>query len=175
MGEWLMFAAPVAILVLAFAALIYLMHTRNALPDPDLANGRRPLRPERFHPMERLLSRADFDFLAAQPGYHPRIGRRLRAGRRRIFRSYLRSMRREFLTLHATARQAAALSREDRPDLMAVLAKQRVIFSLAMVAVHVRLSLDGLGLGRPDVSGLLQAYRSSDKVLREMSAAAVRA
>lgn len=174
MGEWLQFAALAAILVLAFAVLIYRMHTRSASADPDLANRRKQFRPERFRPMERLLSRADFDFLAAQPGYHPRIGRRLRAERRRIFRSYLRSMRREFLTLHATARQVAVESCEDRPDLMAMLAKQRVIFSVAMLAVQIRLALDTLGLGAPDVSGLLRAYRSSDAALREMSAATVR-
>ena len=42
----------------------------------------------RLRPMARLLNEDDFRFLAAQPGYHPEIGRKLRL--RRISRHWQR-------------------------------------------------------------------------------------
>src|ERR1700688_1883270 len=54
------------------------------------------LSPGKYRPMERLLGEADFRFLASQPGFSPKLGRRLRTERRQIFRGYLRNLRRDF-------------------------------------------------------------------------------
>src|SRR5215471_20655160 len=54
----------------------------------------------RYEPMGRLLAEEDFVFLAAQPGYRPEIGAKLRRERRQIFRLYLRELSRDFHRLH---------------------------------------------------------------------------
>src|SRR5438105_538368 len=51
---------------------------------------------DKYRPMERLLQEDDFRFLANQPGFSPQLGRRFRTERRRIFRGYLRNLRKDF-------------------------------------------------------------------------------
>src|SRR5690242_7577077 len=58
----------------------------------------------KYRPMERLFLEEDYDFLAAQPGFHPRIYRKLQAERRRVFRHYLRCLRRDFNRLSTAAK-----------------------------------------------------------------------
>src|SRR5437870_1680271 len=59
---------------------------------------------ESYAPMQRLLDKQDFVFLAAQRGYRPEIAKRLLAERRKVFLSYLRNLVRDFNQLLALAR-----------------------------------------------------------------------
>ena len=46
----------------------------------------------------------------------------------------------------------------DRPDLARALAKNRMLFSLAVYRIEVRLALHSLGIGTVDISGLVGAF-----------------
>ena len=128
----------------------------------------------RFRPMERLFSEEDYRFLAAQPGYSPRISKRLRAERRRIFRHYLRCLSRDFQRLHTAARFLLLHSPVDRPDLVTALFRQRLVFQYAMLAMHWRLTLQVLGLGSVDVRGLVAALEGMGDQFRQLAAATQR-
>jgi hypothetical protein len=58
----------------------------------------------KYRPMERLFLEEDYDFLAAQPGFHPKIYRKLQSERRRVFRHYLRCVQRDFDRLLTAAK-----------------------------------------------------------------------
>jgi hypothetical protein len=45
----------------------------------------------------------------------------------------------------------------DRPDLAAALAKNRFMFALALCRIEIHLQLHVLGIGKVDVSGLVEA------------------
>ncbi|MGE5645117.1 MAG: hypothetical protein ACM336_04935 [Acidobacteriota bacterium] len=111
----------------------------------------------KYRPMERLFLEEDYDFLAAQPGFHPRIYRKLQAERRRVFRHYLRCLRRDFNRLSAAAKLLLLSAPSDRPDLASALLKQRMIFTYAMAAVEFRLVLQSMGIGTVDVRRLVDA------------------
>ena len=117
----------------------------------------------RYRPMERLLAEDDYEFLEHQPGYKPRIKRKLRAERRAIYRDYLRSLTRDFERLYGAAQLLALTSAQDRPDLAAALLKQKWAFAFGMVMVHYRLLLHALGKGPVDIQvlvGPLDALRA---------------
>jgi hypothetical protein len=114
----------------------------------------------KYKPMARLLTEGDYKFVADQPGFTPKTLRKLRAERRRIFRSYLRSLVRDFQRLHMAARMLLIYSPVDRPDLAAALLRQRITFSLAVLAVEFRLGLHALGVGTVDVRALLGALET---------------
>jgi hypothetical protein len=106
--------------------------------------------------MERLLSEEDFRFLAAQPGFDRAIARRLRAERRRIFRAYLKQLRRDFHRLHCMARLVVLYSPQDRPGLASVLIRQRLTFHLALAGVYFRLGWNAVSGSSPvSVRGLV--------------------
>lgn len=112
---------------------------------------------EKYRPMERLLSGEDDEFLASQAGYDPRILHRLRRERRTIFRSYLRSLIRDFNRVYAALKVVLLHAAEDRPDLASALLKQRLIFAGAVAAVEGRLILHALGFGTVDARGLVES------------------
>lgn len=125
---------------------------------------------DRYRPMERLFSEKDYRFLADQPGYSPRLARRLRAERRHIFRQYLRSLGRDFNRLHTAARFLVLQAPEDRPDLVVALFRQRMGFRYAMAMVHCSLTLQALGIGTVDVRGLVRAIEQMGEQFRQASA-----
>lgn len=119
----------------------------------------------RYRPMERLLSEADYSFLASQPGYDPSISRKLRARRRKVFRAYLAAISRDFERLYATAKQVAVYSEHDRADFIALLVRQKVLFEFALMLAYTRLALSAAGIGTVNVRGLFEALdQISDQV-----------
>jgi hypothetical protein len=125
----------------------------------------------KYRPMERLFSDADYEFLAAQPGYSRRITRTLQAERRRIFRHYLRSLSRDFDRLHRAAGFLLLHSPQDRPDLVSALLKQKLIFRYALVSVYCGLALQSLGIGKVDVRGLVRPVEALREQLRQLNSA----
>jgi hypothetical protein len=123
----------------------------------------------KYRPMERLFLEEDYDFLAAQPGFHPKIYGKLQTERRRIFRHYLRCLRKDFNRLSTAAKTLMLMAPQDRPDLARNILKQRLMFNWALCGVEVRLALQALGLGTVDVRGLVGAMESMREQLRYLS------
>lgn len=137
-------------------AIVFLYRVLSSRQDADLSMDQLPvLSSQKYRPMERLLQEDDFRFLAAQPGYSPALGRRLRTERRRIFRGYLRNLKRDFSRVSMACHMLIVHSAEDRPDLAAMLMRQRLLFGLGMAAVEGRLLLHAVGVGTVDVRGLV--------------------
>ena len=108
-----------------------------------------------YRPMLRLLSEDDHKFFAAQRGITPQAVSRFRQERRRVFRSYLRNLVRDFHRLHLAARMTLIYSAVDRPELAQTLLKQRVTFAWAVTMIEYRLVLHTFGIGTVDVRRLL--------------------
>ena len=112
--------------------------------------------PERYRPMLRLLSDEDLAFLPAQSPL--RAG--LRARRRALFRGYLRCLTRDYGRLLAGVRYTMVQSGTDRPDLARALAKNRVLFAIAICKVEYRLALHAAGIGHIEIGGLVEALEA---------------
>ncbi|HOK47963.1 MAG TPA: hypothetical protein PLK67_18600, partial [Bryobacteraceae bacterium] len=108
---------------------------------------------------------------AAQPGFHPKISKKLQAERRRVFRHYLRCLRRDFDRLSTAAKMVMLSASQDRPDLAGLLLKQRLIFNYAMLMVELRLALQTIGIGRGDVRRLLSSLETMREQLRQLTQA----
>ncbi len=109
----------------------------------------------RYRPMQRLLDDRDCQFLASYPRLDPAVAARLRAERRRVFRAYMTSLRRDFARLYGATKLALLYSPEDRPDLAAELLRQRFLFTCSLLAVEWRLLLHAVGVTTVDVRGLV--------------------
>jgi hypothetical protein len=140
------------------AALLYLFRTLSSRQNPDLSPGL-VLPSWKYRPMARLLQEEDFRFLSAQAGYSPRLGRRLRAERRRIFRAYLRALRKDFARVSLELRTLILHSADDRSeDLTAALVRRRVKFHIRILAIQGSLLLHWAGVRvTVDVSGMVEA------------------
>jgi hypothetical protein len=114
----------------------------------------------RYEPMGRLMCDEDLEFLKAQPGYTPEIGREFSRERRRIFRQYLRELAGDFHRLHAHARVAVASLSAEHAPLVGMLFRRQIRFRYEMAAIELRLSLSWLGKGSLDARGLIEALAS---------------
>lgn len=159
--------------ILGFAGLLMVRRRaayHSATPDWDWA---KDFSLEKYRPMQRLLCPDDYAFLKVQRGYQPSMARTLRQDRRRVFRSYLASLRRDFNRLYHTAKVALLLGDSDQAALMHALVRQRMIFYVALCLVEFRLGLYALGIGTVDIRpvlGALEAMRDSTRVFQPVSA-----
>jgi hypothetical protein len=155
-------------LLAAFGVLVgwLLSSTKVRGVDPEWAHN---FSPRVYHPMERLLSEEDILFIRSQPGYDPAIERTLRKNRRRVFRSYLRALGKDFSRLHLALRLSVLASPVDRSDLAMILVRQRVIFLVGLSLAHIRLSLYGLGLSNVNVRGLISTLETMRSELGSLS------
>ena len=113
---------------------------------------------ERYRLMERLLSEADFDFLASQKGYEPRIGIDLRRKRGRIMRLYLRRLDADVTRIQKAARLKMACTSGETQEFWVFLLKQSALFTARITWVRAVLPLYGWGgIVAPDVRPLLDA------------------
>lgn len=126
----------------------------------------------KYRPMLRLLDEAEFRYLSSQPGCSDQLIRRMRIERRRIFRSYLKSLVRDFNRLHVAGRMVLVYSGSDRPEFASALLRTRLQFSLAVVAVECRLALHAIGLANVDVSPLLGSMESMRNSVCQLGSAA---
>ncbi len=149
------------IVCLILASAFYFIIRRLIAPDrtlPVSVDWIHNLSVNRYRPMERLLANEDFAFLATQPGYNRKLARKLRADRRKIFRGYLRCLEKDFSRICAALDLLVVESPQDRPDLAAIVWKQRAIFAVGMLGIHVRLALHACGIGSVDVRNLVGAF-----------------
>ena len=110
----------------------------------------------RYQPMLRLLSDADLDFA----GNNPKLRAKLRANRRQILRGYLRCLTKDYARLLSAIRRVMVESGVDRPDLASTLATNRIRFAIALCRIEFHLQLHALGVGKVDISGLVEALDS---------------
>ncbi len=130
----------------------------------------KPILPDadRYRPMLRLLSDADLDFASKSPVLRAKI----RARRRELFRGYLRSLTKDYAGLLSGLRRIMVNSDVDRPDLAKAVARNRVMFALALCRIEFDLQLHALGIGKVDVSGLVQALDALRGAVSVMTPAA---
>jgi len=174
MNVILLSAAGIGVLLgLAFLFLFRKLTSserREALPG-DLES---IFAPSRYKPMERLLDPLDREFLASQPSYSRRMGRRFRANRIAAFRGYARCLGKDFSRVSNALKTLMIHASADRSALAGLLLKQRLTFSYAMMLLEVKLTLHSFGLSAPtvDVSELVGALDAMRAQLRALSLAA---
>lgn len=163
-------ASVLAGILAAFAVVFVRMSRPGPVQDID---GRwlATFNPARYRPMERLLAEEDLAFLEGQPWFTRQVRRRFRAERRRVFRSYLRNLARDFERLHRAARVLILSAPEDREDYAGALLRQRILFERGMMLVRCRLVLNWIGGASVDVSGLVGALEDVAAQVRMLAAA----
>jgi hypothetical protein len=119
----------------------------------------------RYRPMERLLDPVDQEFLALQPSYSRRMGRRFRANRIAIFRGYTRCLGKDFARVSDALKVFMVHASVDRSALAGLLLKQRLLFSYTMMSLEVKLALHSFGWTAPTVDvrnlvGVLDVMRA---------------
>ena len=122
----------------------------------------------RYRPMERLLAEEDYRFLESQPAINRATVRRFRAERRAIFRQYLRCLSEDFDRLCGTVQALTLASGEDRPDLAVALAKSRLSFACARLAVQMRLICHWMGFGGVEIRGLVDSLEATWSELQHL-------
>ncbi len=162
---------------LGVPVLMVLVHRMTATEGtlPVTAEWINDLSLERYRPMMRLLDSEDLEFLKSQPGFTPRMAARIRAQRAQIFRGYLRCLCSDFSRICAAVKVLMAQSRHDRPDLASTLIQHRILFTMELVAVYIRLYLYRVGLGSVEVSDLVRSFEIMRLELRGLVPASVSA
>jgi hypothetical protein len=125
---------------------------------------------DRYQPMGRLMAEEDLVFLKSQPGYRAEIGKRWKRERREIFRLYLAELKADFRRLHSHARELVAVSGADSAALVEVLMKQQVRFLMATTALEFRLVLQQAGVGRVDITPLIELVEAMRMDLAQRAA-----
>jgi hypothetical protein len=153
-----------ALFLIALGALAWRVRPRMRIPGKGEMSSVPAISADRYRPMLRLLSDEDLSFVSANNN----LRKTLRTRRRELFRSYLRCLTRDYAHLLAGVRSAMVQSGMDRPDLARALAKNRTLFMITIYKVEFRLALHAVGMGKVDISGLvdaLEALRSQVNVL----------
>jgi hypothetical protein len=153
------------VVIVAFSlALMYLTRVRmlesaaqSHAPQPDS---------ERYRPMLRLLAESDLNF-----GNSPALRRKLRSRRREMFRAYLRCLAKDYGRLLSGVRLVMVESGVDRPDLAKTLLRSRTLFAMTLCRIEVNLWLHALGIGKVDVSGLVDALDAMRTAMTVMTPA----
>jgi hypothetical protein len=122
-----------------------------------------------YTPMQRLLDRKDLAFLAAQPGYRPEISSRLIAERRKIFRSYLRMLVRDFNQLIRIGKLMVVYSTHDQTEFARSLLRQQVKFYVQVSMLHVQSTLYPWAGITVDAQGLLSALGDMRNQVRQLA------
>jgi hypothetical protein len=145
----------VSVFVAAFTLLLLKLCRRYRMTEADALGWLDQFSAASYQPMERLLDKRDYRFLASQPGYRPSITRRLRRQRIGIFQAYLGGTIGDFHRLLNAARHIVVYSPSDQLAFAATQWRFRLPFYASVVAVEGRVLLYMLGAGRVDARGLL--------------------
>ncbi len=143
---------------------------KNLKAEEGLTSNQADFSVARYEPMTRLLNSEDLLFLESQPGFRPEIGKKFVRERRRIFRLYLKELKRDFKRLHAHAREIVASMPADHAPVIGLLIRQQTRFWYEMTAIELRLSLDWMGLGAIDPRSLVNAIGSMHAEIGRLAA-----
>jgi hypothetical protein len=149
---WVVTVGSLTLLLWVLARMILRRRSSAALDSDDTAG----FSLDRYQPMGRLMAEDDLVFLKSQPGYRAEMGERWKRERRRIFRLYLAELKADFHRLHAHARQLVAASGADSAPVLEVLVKQQFTFMMATTSLEFRLALQWIGIGKVDITALIQ-------------------
>ena len=152
------------------SCVIYLARRMSADPQmlPVTTEWLSELSAERYRPMARLLDRSDFEFLRAQKGYKPEMGKRLRRQRAEAFRGYLQLLESDFNRVATALHLIVAHSTHDRPELAGALLYQRFTFVCRMAEAHLRVALFRLGWDGVDAAELIGIFDGMRLELRTL-------
>ena len=164
---WVVTVGSLAGLLWVLTRMILRRRRSAATPDSDETAG---FSLDRYLPMGRLMAEEDLVFLKSQPGYRAEMGERWKRERRRIFRLYLAELKADFRRLHAHARELVAGSDADSAALVEVLMKQQLTFLMATTALEFRLALQGIGVGRVDITPLIELVEAMRADLAQRTA-----
>jgi hypothetical protein len=128
---------------------------------------------DRYRPMLRLLDEKEYARLRAHRACSRKMLRAFRNSRIRVFRGYLACMSTDYRRACAALKLLMVQSTKDRPDLAAVLVRQRATFTAQLILVEFRLNLYALGIGRVNIAGLVSALDSMRVELHGLMDAAV--
>lgn len=101
---------------------------------------------DRYQPLMRLLHNLDADL----PD-DPRIRTQVKAQRRDRVRAWLRALTNDYGRMLGQLRLIIVESNTDRPDLIKILARNRVMFAWMMCRIELQLCLDYWGAGDAEV------------------------
>ena len=125
-----------------------------------------------YDPMLELLSDADFEFLARQPGFDSRLRRKLRRERLLIFRQYLRKLIADFNRLHLATRLVMSQTADDHSELVSRLIWLKLGFSVSVLRIEMNYGFCWLGIKTLSVRELVTYLEQMNKQMRSISAAA---
>jgi hypothetical protein len=166
MLAWIATAGSLTGLIWVLTRMILRRRRNSATPGSEETDG---FSLDRYEPMGRLMAEEDLVFLKSQPGYRAEIGERWKRERRRIFRLYLAELKADFRRLHAHARELVAGSGADSAALVEVLVKQQFKFLMATTALEFRLALQQIGIGKVDITPLIQLVEAMRMDLAQLT------
>ncbi|MBZ5594931.1 MAG: hypothetical protein LAP39_22030 [Acidobacteriia bacterium] len=161
------------ILLLAGFAVLFtkVLSQRDANFSPtDIV--KEPFSPERYRAMERVLAKADENFLSSHPGCTRQMKKSFRKMRIAIFRGFVHLLSEDFNRICKAIKLRMITSDVDRSELAAVLIKQQFRFTMGMIYVECKLTLYSLGWKGIDASGLVQSLDAMRAQLQALSALA---
>jgi hypothetical protein len=132
----------------------------------------KPFSPELYRTMERLLAKADEEFISSHPGCPRQVKARFRKVRIAIFRGYLQLLSEDFNRICKAIRLRMITSDVDRSELAGVLVRQQFRFSMGMMHMEYKLTLYSLGWKGVDTSALVQSLDAMRAQLQALSALA---
>jgi hypothetical protein len=170
---FLIFVSALLLIALAAVGFTFLWKMRSLrATEVNKAAGRAAsltadrYQPDRYQPMLRLLAQDDLAFIPPDSG----LQKAIRTKRRELFRGYLRCLTRDYAHLLSGVRAVMLQSGVDRPDLARALAKNRMLFAVAICKVEFRLALHTAGIGSVDISGLVEALETLRSQVTVLSA-----
>jgi len=128
--------------------------------------------PARYRAMERLLDEVDQKFISSHHACTPRMQKRFRKARVRIFRGYTRQLSDDFSRISKAIRAHMVSSQVDRTALAGVMMREQLRFALQMTLVEIRLILYGFGWRGVDTSGVLHCLEHMRAQLQALVPAA---
>jgi hypothetical protein len=158
-------------LVFSLASLLRTLARRSGDGFLDPSDWASTFAPAKYEPLRRLFDETDFKLVGALP-QGPKLVSRFRANRIRICRGYVDGLARDFSWASNVIKVLMIRSDTDRPDLAAILLKQRFVFTLALISLEYRLVLYRFGLNALNMSVFIGPFESLRKELRSLALAA---
>lgn len=126
---------------------------------------------ETYAPMERLLDRTDFAFLASHPGSNPDILKKLLRRRKKLFKKYLGLLARDFNRLVTLGKLMLVHSAEDKAELGHELWRLQLAFYSGLLLVRCKLAIYPWGWTAVDVPRLVHSLDQMGQQVRALAVA----